>query len=88
MDNEEFTAFYFKLLTKSLVPYGYEPKHLINAIWSGTVAMVQNDGLLSNEKVIGRDFHPYLVIESSLKIFIKLISTKLKLAVALIQRLK
>lgn len=49
MDQELFTKSYFKLLTQTLAPFGYEPKTLIDAVWAGTAAMVKNDGSRSNE---------------------------------------
>lgn len=44
MDQDLFTKTYFKGLTKKLAPYGYTPDQLIDAIWTGTKAMVTNDG--------------------------------------------
>ena len=44
MDNDVFTKGYFKGLAAKLAPLGYEPKKLIAAVWSGTAAMVKNDG--------------------------------------------
>lgn len=45
MDNDEFTRGYFKLLAAKMAPLGYEPKRLVDAVWTGTAAMVKNDGL-------------------------------------------
>ncbi len=56
MDQDEFTKGYFKLLAKKLAPYGYEPKQLVDAIWSGTAAMVKNDGRESNETAFWKRF--------------------------------
>lgn len=56
MDQEEFTGAYFKLLTKKLVPYGYQPESLINGIWTGTMAMVKNTGEKTNEEVFWECF--------------------------------
>ena len=50
MDQEEFTKAYFHQLAKKLAPRGYEPTALIDAVWSGTAAMVKNDGQRSNEE--------------------------------------
>lgn len=49
MDQDLFVKTYFKLLAVKLAPYGYEPKQLIDAIWTGTAAMVKNDGSCRNE---------------------------------------
>ena len=56
MDQEEFTKAYFHQLAKKLAPYGYEPGRLIEAIWSGTAAMVKNDGRRSNEEAFWQRF--------------------------------
>lgn len=49
MDMEVFTKGYFKLLAVKLAKYGIEPQKLIDAVWTGTAAMVKNDGGASNE---------------------------------------
>lgn len=51
MDQDLFVKSYFGKLAEKLAPYGYEPKTLMKAIWSGTGAMVQNDGSRKNEDV-------------------------------------
>lgn len=56
MDNDEFTKGYFKLLVKKLAPYGYESQKLIDGIWSGTAAMVKNDGTKPNEQAFWEKF--------------------------------
>ena len=56
MDNDEFTKGYFKLLAKALAPHGYDSEALVKAIWTGTAAMVKNDGTQSNEAVFWRTF--------------------------------
>lgn len=56
MDNDEFTKGYFGLLVKKLVPYGYEKQELVPAIWTGTAAMVRNDGKCSNYEVFWKAF--------------------------------
>lgn len=56
MDQDEFTKGYFKLLAKTMVPYGYGPEQLTNAVWAGTSAMVKNDGRKSNEEVFWEKF--------------------------------
>ncbi|MBQ4253867.1 MAG: hypothetical protein II712_03470, partial [Erysipelotrichaceae bacterium] len=35
MDIDIFTRTYFGLMAKKVAPLGYEPKSLVNAIWSG-----------------------------------------------------
>lgn len=56
MDQDIFVKTYFKGLAEKLAPYGYEPKGLINAIWSGTTAMIKNTGKKVNEEVFWDDF--------------------------------
>lgn len=56
MDNEAFTKGYFKLLAKKLAPYGYEAAQLVDAIWTGTAAMVKNDGSCTNEQAFWKKF--------------------------------
>ena len=56
MDQEEFVNTYLELLARKLEPHGYEPRHLTAAIWSGTPAMVDNDGSRTNEEAFWEDF--------------------------------
>ena len=56
MDQDEFVGAYFRLLVKKLAPYGYEPKALVDGIWSGTMAMIANDGTRRNEDAFWNDF--------------------------------
>lgn len=56
MDQEEFTRTYFQALAAKLTPHGYDPKQLIDAVWTGTRAMVKNDGTKSNEEVFWNTF--------------------------------
>lgn len=51
MDLDTFIKAYFGAIAKRMVPYGYEPKKLIDAVWQGTGAMVRNDGRQTNEAV-------------------------------------
>ena len=56
MDNDAFTKYYFKLLAADLVPMGYDPKTLIDAVWAGTLAMVKNNGSRPNEEAFWECF--------------------------------
>lgn len=49
MEQETFIRSYFGGVAKALVPHGYEQKALIDGIWTGTRAMVKNDGSMTNE---------------------------------------
>ena len=56
MDQDTFVKAYFKLLAAKLMPRGYEANSLIDGIWSGTSAMVKNDGSCTNEKAFWNHF--------------------------------
>lgn len=56
MDQDAFTKKYFGLLAANLAPHGYEPKELIEAIWTGTAAMVKNNGSQTNEAAFWKCF--------------------------------
>lgn len=57
MDVDVFTRTYFSILAGKVAPLGYEPKALVNAIWSGTEAMVNNDGSCLNEDTFWKKFN-------------------------------
>ncbi|MDO4458631.1 MAG: HAD-IA family hydrolase [Clostridia bacterium] len=48
MDYDLFVKMYFGAMAKHLAPHGYVPDDVIGAIWSGTKAMVMNDGTCTN----------------------------------------
>ena len=56
MDNDLFVKAYFKRLAAKLAPHGYDPKALVDGIWAGTAAMVQNDGSRTNEEAFWARF--------------------------------
>ena len=56
MDQDEFIRAYFSGLVRKMAPHGYEPQKLINAVWSGTAAMVENSGGRTNEAVFWDKF--------------------------------
>ena len=51
MDQEKFVHAYLGSLAAKLAPHGYAPQKLVEGIWTGTGAMVKNDGGCSNEEV-------------------------------------
>lgn len=67
MDNDVFTKGYFNELAKKLSPIGLEPDKLISAVWTGTKAMMKNDGKKRNCEVFwdtfgavtGKDIVPF-----------------------------
>lgn len=56
MDQETFVNSYLTRLAKKMAPHGYAPETLVKAVWSGTAAMVQNDGTATNEAVFWQVF--------------------------------
>lgn len=56
MEQEVFVKTYFGLLAQKLAPHGYEPKQLVDAIWTGTAAMVKNNGEQNNEEAFWKTF--------------------------------
>ena len=50
MDQERFVKGYFGRLCKKMAPFGYDPDLLVKGIWTGTEAMVRNDGSCTNEE--------------------------------------
>ncbi len=49
MDQDVFVEAYMRSVAKFMLPYGYEPQRLVKSIWTGTAAMVKNDGSKTNE---------------------------------------
>lgn len=56
MDQDVFVRAYFGGIAKKLAPYGYEPKKLIESIWTGTTSMIKNDGKQTNERTFWDKF--------------------------------
>jgi len=50
MDQDVFVKAYFGGIAAALAPRGYEPKKLVDAIWTGTASMIKNDGTKTNEE--------------------------------------
>lgn len=59
MDQEQFTKGYFKTLSETLAPHGYDAKILIQGIMGGVDAMIKNNGKQSNEDVFWQTFAQY-----------------------------
>ena len=56
MDAAVFARTYFKLLTKKMLPHGYEPETLISGINAGITATQVNDGARTNEALFWERF--------------------------------
>ena len=56
MDADTFARCYFKLLTKKMLPKGYEPDDIIRGVNAGITAMQPNDGSRPNAEVFWEQF--------------------------------
>lgn len=56
MDAETYYRTYFKLLTKKMLPHGYEPDDIIRGVNAGITAMQPNDGSRSNGEIFWETF--------------------------------
>lgn len=56
MDEDAFVKTYFGKLVQKLLPLGYDGDNLVTSIWAGTKAMMQNDGMDTNETVFWNTF--------------------------------
>jgi len=56
MDQDIFLKSYFKHLVKKLAPHGYDPEKTVKAIVYCTGAVIQNDGMHTNEQVFWKGF--------------------------------
>ncbi|MBP3610660.1 MAG: HAD family hydrolase [Lachnospiraceae bacterium] len=56
MDQDLFMKYYFGELAKKMAPLGYDPKKLIDDVWTGTKAMVMNDGSQTNADAFWNKF--------------------------------
>ena len=65
MDQDIFVQDYFGRLAQKLAPYGYEPKKLIEGVWAGTKAMVQNTGAVTYAEAFWAACDAYLGGEAS-----------------------
>ena len=50
MDHESFGRLYFGTISRYFAPHGYDPRMLVEAINEGIIAMVMNDGCVTNEQ--------------------------------------
>ena len=56
MDTEQFVKLYFKSLAARIAPLGYDPNKLIEGVWTGTGAMIKNDGRVTNDVMFWKVF--------------------------------
>ena len=55
-DTKAFEKLYFKGLAAKIAPLGYDPGKLIEGVWAGTVAMINNDGSVTNDVAFWKVF--------------------------------
>jgi FMN phosphatase YigB (HAD superfamily) len=60
MDQDIFTKAYFKELLKKICPFGYESQKVIDGVWAGTLAMIRNNGVSTNENLFWEKFSSLL----------------------------
>jgi len=58
LDEEQFIKKYFGLLGKKFAELNLDPEIMIKRLWVGTKAMIENDGLRTNEEVFWEKFYP------------------------------
>ena len=69
MDQDKFTGAYFMALVKKLAAMGLpasneeEQKNLAKAVWTGTYAMLSNDGSKTNEELFFSTFYTYTGVD-------------------------
>ena len=61
---DEFVHSYFKALVRRLTPMGYDGERLVQALWKGVDAMVDNDGALTNRQVFWEVFTRELGVQA------------------------
>ena len=60
MDMKEFIDTYIFLLSKRLESVGYDAKKIIAGIWIGQKAMLENNGMITNEDCFWKAFENYM----------------------------
>lgn len=56
MDQEVFVKAYLKGLAAKMMPYGFDPQKISEALWVGTGAMMKTDGSLRNDELFWKVF--------------------------------
>lgn len=59
-DQKEFLKLYFEGIVKKFIPHGYQKDVVINALFEGVKAMLENDGSATNEEVFWNRFNFFL----------------------------
>lgn len=56
MDQDLFIKTYFGSIAKKMSEYGYVPEEFIKTVWNGTMKMITNNGLKTNEAVFWEEY--------------------------------
>ena len=56
MDLTEFTECYMKRFAAMMANHGYDPELFTKSMWAGVIAMVKNDGAMTNEERFWENF--------------------------------
>ena len=59
-DQKKFLKLYFEGIVKKFIPHGYQKDVVINALFEGVKAMLENDGSATNEEVFWNRFNFFL----------------------------
>lgn len=59
MDQDLFVKSYLGKMAQKLGPVGYDPEKFVKALWTGTAAMVKNDGRHTNEEIFWSCFQQF-----------------------------
>lgn len=67
LNEDKFVEKYMKLIGQKFVALGYNPKIMIDQLWLGTKAMINNNGKNTNEAVFWEIFNPKKMNSDKLK---------------------
>lgn len=56
VDYDVFVKTYFGLLAQHMTKFGYQPQEYVKSVWSGTKAMIKNDGTKTNSQAFWDEY--------------------------------
>lgn len=65
MDNDKFIEAYVKLLAKTAMGWGYDPKKMTEGLWKGTMGMMKNDGQCPNAQIFWQIFNEQMGMDTT-----------------------